>query len=111
MAKREQSEQKPKSGMGFALGVAIGAAAATLMAPDAGKNTRDKAKAKLDELTGGKTPEELLDAVKQVAGTVMEDIKSGVDEGKKESRRESRRFMDGNVVAEQKPKSKPKRKK
>lgn len=98
MAKQDDSAKKQGSGAGFALGVAIGAAAATLMAPDAGKKTREKAKAKLDELTGGKTPEELLIAVKQVATTVVEDIKAGVEEGKKESKREEKRFMDENVV-------------
>lgn len=84
--------------MGFALGVAIGAAAATLMAPDSGKKTRDKAKAKLDELTGGKTPEELMDAVKEVAGKVVQDIQTGVEEGKKEAKRESKRVIKDNTV-------------
>jgi gas vesicle protein len=103
----KDSEKKQNTGAGFALGVAIGAAAATLLAPDSGKSTRDKAKAKLDELTGGKTPEELLTAVKQVAGTVIEEIKFGVEEGKKESKREEKRFMDDNVV-DQPPKKKKK---
>lgn len=74
-------------GAGFALGVAIGAAAAALSAPDSGKKTRDKAKAKLDELTGGKTPEELLDAVKEVAGRVVGDIQNAANEGKKEAKK------------------------
>lgn len=80
--------------MGFALGVAIGAAAATLLAPDSGDKTRKRAKAKLDELTGGKTPEELLAAVKQVAGTVVDDIKTATEEGKKEAAKERKRVMD-----------------
>lgn len=71
---------------GFALGVAIGAAVATLMAPDEGKKTRDKAKKKLDELTGGKTPEELLDSIKSVVGTVVKDIKDAATEGKQEAK-------------------------
>ena len=79
--------------MGFALGVAIGAAAATLLAPDSGDKTRKKAKAKLDELTGGKTPEQLLEAVKQVAGTVVDDIKTATEEGKKEAAKERARVM------------------
>lgn len=94
--------------MGFALGVAIGAAAATLLAPDSGDKTRKKAKAKLDELTGGKTPEELLSAVKQVAGTVVDDIKTATAEGKKEAAKERKRVMEENVVTDQ---PKPKKKK
>ena len=96
--------------MGFALGVAIGAAAATLLAPDSGDKTRKKAKAKLDELTGGKTPEQLLEAVKQVAGTVVDDIKTATEEGKKEAAKERARVMKETVV---KPTAtpKPKRKK
>ena len=80
-------------GVGFTLGVAIGAAAAALTAPDAGKRTRDKAKAKLDELTGGKTPEQLLGSVKQVAEQVVTEIKGGVAEGKKEAAKEKRRIL------------------
>lgn len=87
--------------MGFALGVAIGAAAATLLAPDSGKKTRDKAKAKLDDLTGGKTPEELMDAVKEVAGKVVKDIQAGVDEGKKEASKEKKRVMRENTVSDE----------
>lgn len=113
MGKDQPDQKQSGSGMGFALGVAIGAAAATLLAPDSGEKTRRRAKAKLDELTGGKTPEELLNAVKQVAGTVVDDIKTATEEGKKEAAKERARVLKENAPksTSPKPKSKPKRKK
>lgn len=82
------------SGAGFAFGVTIGAVAATLLAPDQGKKTRDRAKRKLDELTGGKTPEELLETVKGVVYGVVGDIRSATEAGKQEAKRERRKVLE-----------------
>ncbi len=83
------------AGGGFALGVAIGAAAAVLLTPDEGKKMRKKARAKLDELTGGRTPEEMLEAIKEVAGNVVDDIRDAKDEGVEEAEETTEKVMQG----------------
>lgn len=94
------------AGGGLALGVAIGAAAAMLLAPDEGKKMRDKARTKLDELTGGRTPEEMLEAIKEVAGKVVEDIRESTEAGIAEADKTADQVMDGKH-----PVTKPPRKK
>lgn len=93
-------------GAGFALGVAIGAAAAVLLAPEEGKKIRKKAQNKLDDLTGGRTPEEMLEAIKEVAGKVLDEIREAADEGKEEAGRTAEEVMEGKH-----PVTKPRRKK
>ena len=83
------------AGGGFALGVAIGAAAAVLLTPEEGKKIRKKARDKVDELTGGRTPEEMLEAIKEVAGNVVEDIRDATDEGKAEAEETTEKVMKG----------------
>ena len=88
-------KEESGSGAGFALGVAIGAAAATLLAPEEGDKTRKKAKKKLDELTGGKAPEELIGDVKELVGKVVEDIKAAAGEGKVEAEKTKKEVLRG----------------
>lgn len=94
------------TGGGFALGVAIGAAAAVLMAPDEGKKIRTKAKQKLDDLTGGRTPEEMMEAVREVVGNVVDDIRESADEGKAEAAKTEEDVMKGKHPVTKSPKRK-----
>lgn len=93
-------------GTGFALGVAIGAAAAVLLAPEEGKKIRKKAQQKLDDLTGGRTPEEMLDAIKEVAGKVVDDIRDATDEGKEEAGKTADDVMEGKHPVTEPPRKK-----
>lgn len=66
-------------GAGFALGVAIGAAAAALLIGGDGKKTK-RAKAKFDELTG-RVPEDLVESIKDVTQQVLDDVQDAAEHG------------------------------
>lgn len=82
MGKKDQGH-----GAGFAVGAALGAAAALLFAPAKGKRTRAKVKKKTDELIGGRTPEEIVKDVQKVVKQVVKDAQDAVDAGKTEAGR------------------------
>ncbi|MEJ7660503.1 MAG: YtxH domain-containing protein [Hymenobacter sp.] len=70
-------EQEPASGgiaTGFVLGVMAGAAAVVLMGPENRRELSRKAKDKFDELTAGKTIDEVSDSVRRGIRGVIEDI-------------------------------------
>lgn len=89
-----EAHHEEGSGAGFAFGVALGALAATLLAPDEGKNVRDKAKKKYDDLIGSKSGEELLEQIKDVVSSVMEDVREVADAGVTEAKQTKRRVQD-----------------
>ena len=81
------------NGAGFAMGVALGAAMAAFLSSEKGKPARQKAKDKIGELSG-KSPDELLKVVKDVAGNVLDDIKSAAETGKNEASKKSKAVLD-----------------
>lgn len=78
---------------GFAIGAALGAAAAGLLAPQKGEQTRKQAKAKFEELTEGRSVDEIVAQVRKAADGVIADIKDAAGEGKKEAAKEKRRIL------------------
>lgn len=78
---------------GFAIGAALGAAAAGLLAPQKGEKTRKQAKAKFEELTEGRSVDEIVAQVRKAADGVIADIKDAADAGKKEAAKEKRRIL------------------
>ena len=78
---------------GFTIGAALGAAAAGLFAPQKGEHTRKQAKAKFEELTQGKSVDEIVALVRKAADGVIADIKNAADAGKKEAAKEKRRIL------------------
>ena len=82
---------------GFAIGAALGAAAAGLLAPQKGEKTRKQAKAKFEDLTQGRSVDEIVVQVRKAADGVIADIKDtareAADAGKKEAAKEKRRIL------------------
>ena len=78
---------------GFAIGAALGAAAAGLLTPQKGEKTRKQAKAKFEELTQGHSVDEIVAQVRKAADGVIADIKDAADAGKKEAAKEKRRIL------------------
>ncbi|HEY8108426.1 MAG TPA: YtxH domain-containing protein [Patescibacteria group bacterium] len=78
---------------GFAIGAALGAVAAGLMAPQKGEKTRKQAKDKFEELTQGRSVDEIVAQVRKAADGVIADIKDAADAGKKEAAKEKRRIL------------------
>ncbi|MDZ4247961.1 MAG: YtxH domain-containing protein [Patescibacteria group bacterium] len=78
---------------GFAIGAALGAVAAGLMAPQKGEKTRKQAKVKFEELTRGRSVDDIVAQVRKAADGVIADIKDAAGEGKKEAAKEKRRIL------------------
>lgn len=74
--------------VGFAFGVALGAAAGAVLAAD--PKTRKQAKRKLDALVGDAAPE-VVESVKEVAAQVIEDIRGQLDEDEPASKPRKRK--------------------
>ena len=77
-------------GAGFALGVAIGAAAAAFLITKDGKKTSKRAKAKFDELTG-RVPDDLVESIKDVTQQVLDDVQDAAERGLKKTGRKPRK--------------------
>ncbi len=80
-------------GSGFAVGAALGAAAAAFLAPDKGEKTRKQAKQKFEQLTQGRSVDEIVAQVRKAADGVIADVKSAAEEGKQEAAKERRRVL------------------
>ncbi len=80
-------------GSGFALGATLGAAAAAFLAPDKGEKTRRRAKQKFEQLTQGRSVDDIVAQVRKAADGVIADVKSAAEEGKQEAAKERRRIL------------------
>ncbi|MEX2209531.1 MAG: YtxH domain-containing protein [Patescibacteria group bacterium] len=80
-------------GSGFAVGAALGAAAAAFLAPDKGEKTRKQAKQKFEQLRQGRSVDEIVAQVRKAADGVIVDIKDAAGEGKREAAKEKRRIL------------------
>ncbi|MEX2043665.1 MAG: hypothetical protein WD926_02095 [Patescibacteria group bacterium] len=94
---KKRGQGKGDGTAGFAIGAALGAAAAGLLAPQKGDKTRKQAKAKFEELTQGRSADEIVAQVRKAADGVIADIKDAAKDataaGKKEAAKEKRRIL------------------
>lgn len=99
--KLEQEQSSGGLATGFVLGVMAGAAAVVLMGPENRQELGKRAKEKFDELTAGKTIDEVSDSVRRGIRGVIEDIDEARQLGAAEYDRtktdmlDSRRDPDG----------------